>query len=289
MRGDGGYILVAVLGTMLVLASLIASGALVAQSVLRSARADEGRAGLDGLARGALEVAAFELFSLHLPFAAVNGHPFRFAGGVTTATFADEAARIDVNAADPAVLMGALRSAGLDEAAASALLGRMMMSRADSGSAGDASVAPDALPPPGAARSAKPAHGGFRSVADFIAFAGVGHETAGALQALLTASNPDGKVDALTASRPVLMALPGMSAALADTVMAERRSGPSALDRVKGALGAQAVYVKFEPGPCYGVTVLARDAVGRSATRSGIIAASRSPGVPFYTLMWEGS
>ena len=135
--------------------------------------------------------------------------------------------------------------------------------------------------------TARTAHGSFRSVADFIAFAGLDRETAGTLETLLTASNPDGKIDALTASRAVLLALPGMSDALADTVISERRAGPAALDRVKSALGAQATYVKFEPGPCYAVTLLARDAGGRSATRNGIIAASRSPGVPFYTLMWD--
>lgn len=292
MRGTDGYILVAVLGMMLVLAGLIASTSLVAQSVLRSARADQGGAGLDGLARGGLEVAAFELFSLHVPFAVVNGRPLRFAGGSTTATFTDEAARIDVNATDPAVLLGALRSAGLGDDAASATVSRVIMARQTGGAAGEAPMAPDAVAapkgtPPAAAQTIASLHGSFRSVADFVAFAGVRSEEAEALQSLLTTSNPDGKVDALTASRRVLMSLPNMSAALADSILDERRAGLAAVARLKGALGSQAAYVKFEPGPCYGVTVQARDAVGRSATRHGIISASRSPGVPFYTLLWE--
>jgi general secretion pathway protein K len=287
-----GYILVAVLGVMLVLAGLVASASLAAQSALRSARADEGAAALDGVLRGGLELAAFRIFALKQPFGAVNGERLRVPGGTAVPVFSDGADRIDINAADPAVLVGAFRAAGLDEGTAGALKDRLVAMRGVGAQANTPLAPPDAVAQGGAPVPSSPAgtqgpHTDFPSVADFVAFAGLDREVAADLAPLLTVDNPDGRVDVLTASRRVLLALPDMSEAKVETILSARETGASAAGDLRTALGDQARYVKFEAGPCFRIDIEARDALGRTARQHGVVAASRTPNEPFYVLDWE--
>ena len=291
---DDGYVLVAVLSVLLVLAGLIASSSLVAQSALRGARTDADRTSLEGLLRGGLEMTAYQLFTLKLPAALVNGRSLRFGEGSVVPRLTDEGGKIDINTSASTVLAGALREAGLDAGRATELVARASALR---GSASQDSA--DFAPPDAVAAAPAAQHGGppspstphrtgFRSVADFVAFAGVDHEEAAALNAMLTVANPDGRVDVLTASRHILMALPEMSDALADSLIADR--GESTADeagRLKGTLDRQQAFIKFEPGPCYSLKLDARTASGHMASASAVIAGSKTPDDPFYTLQWE--
>ncbi|MCW6508825.1 type II secretion system protein GspK [Lichenifustis flavocetrariae] len=289
-----GYVLVAVLSVLLVLAGLIASSSLVAQSALRSARVDADRTSLDGLLRGGLEMTAYQLFTLKLPAALVTGRPLRFGEGSVVPRLTDEGGKIDVNASASAVLAGAFREAGVEASRAAELAARITALRGSAPADNAGFAPPDAVSPAPATGSGTPPspsgprRTGFRSVADFIAFTGVDHEEAAALNGMLTVANPDGKVDVLTASRHILMALPDMSDALADSLIADR--GASTSDdagRLKGTLDRQLDFIKFEPGPCYSVKLDARSASGHMASAGAVIAAAKTPDEPFYILQWE--
>lgn len=158
------------------------------------------------------------------------------------------------------------------------------------GSDGGAPASDAPLTPPDAVASpaATPAKTGFRIVAEFIAFAGVDRDEAAILSNLLTVMNPDGKLNVMVASRRALLALPDISDAAVDTLIADRRSATGAgLTAIKASLQKQKDMVKFEGGPCYRIHLTATDRQHRPASRDAVIAAGRSATDPFVILDWE--
>lgn len=286
-RDKSGYILVAVLGVMLVVTGLIGSASIFAGTALKSARLADDEAGLAGLVHGGLEITAYQLFILKLPLEPVNGRRIRFGGGTITPAITDESSKIDINGANTAVLESALQSAGMGSARVAALMARITEWRGIPAS-GVPSPAQTALAGGVTAPPAK--HTGFRSVEDFVDFAALDSRETAALAPLLTVYNPEGKINVLTASRQVLMALPGMSGPIADDLIAQRAHADMRnvgdTDRLKSGLFAQAAFIKTGDGPIYSIRIEAVSAAGRTRSATAVVAKSQSPVDPYFVFQW---
>jgi general secretion pathway protein K len=286
-RDKSGYILVAVLGVMLVVTGLIASASIFARTALQSARLGDDEAGLAGLVQGGLEITAYQLFILKLPLEPVNGRRIRFGGGTITPAITDEASKIDINGANTAVLESTFRAAGMGSARIAELIARITEWR---GVPSNGAPSPAQTAPAGGVTAPAAKHTGFRSVEDFANFAALDSSEVAALAPLLTVYNPDGKVNILTASRRVLVALPGMSGAMADDLIARRAHADMQnvgdVDRLKSGLLEQTTFIKTGDGPAYSIRIEAVSAAGRTKSGVAVVAKSQSPADPYLVFQW---
>ncbi len=115
MRRDSGagFILVAVLGVTALIAALIGAVSLLVRSAVDGVRAGSDDLAFAGLTRAGIELAGYQLYGLKTPFETLDGQQVRLDSGVVTLFVKDESGRIDLNGADPALLTGLARAAGL--------------------------------------------------------------------------------------------------------------------------------------------------------------------------------
>lgn len=304
----GGYILVAVLGVMLLLTGFMAAGSVVVRSALHGASADDEDLSMVGLTRGGLELTAYQLFVRKIPASSVDGRRIRFAGGTIAPRILDEAAKVDLNGADPALLAALLEHAGLDKGASNAVVAWIVELRGAGRNVpggvatptpfdvSNAATAPDlaaiALSRQAGEMAAQdqpvasaPRRRGFQSVDQLRDAPGLTKAEFRLLAPRLTVYNPDGKVDIVTASRDVLAAVPGLTSAQVERILSLR--GASTREELGAMVGTAAIYTKTTPGPAYAVRV---DATARSALRGSleaVVAPSNVPGSPYLVLDWR--
>ena len=115
MRRDSGagFILVAVLGVTALVAALIGAVSLLVRAAVDGARAGGDELALAGLTRAGIELAGYQLYGLKIPFVTLDGQQIRLDSGAVTLFVTDESVKIDLNGADPALLAGLARAAGL--------------------------------------------------------------------------------------------------------------------------------------------------------------------------------
>ena len=310
--GRDGYILVAVLAVAVILTGLIAAGSLVMRSALGTARVGDADVASAGLLSSGVEIAAYQLAVLKISPDLVDGRRIRLSDGVVTPHVTDEAAKVDLNAASPKLLAGVLSGIGMDEATAATVVQRIVALRGPpngvfaDGAPGSKAPLPASSSNPGAApiTGLAPASGagsaaapngdrsppkrrGLQSVEDLRDIEGVRREDMRLLRQRLTVYNPDGRLNVMTAAPDVLMAMPGMTALKLTQLLATRDSGSQAATAAQAALGGDlASFIKALPGPAYTVRIDAVEKSGRKRSVEAVVAASKSPGQPYYILSW---
>jgi general secretion pathway protein K len=287
VRGDArsGFILVAVLGVTALIAALIGAVSLLVRSAVDGVRAGSDDLALAGLTRAGIELAGYQLYGLKTPFEALDGQQVRLDSGAVTLFVTDESGRIDLNGADPALLAGLARAAGLSALPPASFAARVADWRDgdDERSPGGAEAGDYAS----AGLDHRPQNDAFRSVADLRWLLGLSAGQAAALAKMSTIHNPEGKVNVLSAGRDVLLALPGMSPPTVDRILTMRRSPKASLARdVLSLLPDQQGSVKVEPGPSYRVRVEARLAGARARTAEVVLTASRTADSLAYVVEW---
>ena len=297
----GGYILVAVLGVMLILTGFMAAGSLVVRSALDTARVGDADVPTLGLTRAGLELTAFELFVIKASPAAVDGRRLRFAHGTIATHLVDEGGKADLNGSSTKLLTSVFRSAGLDDGAARDLMSCIVDLRGpdqDEAAPDPAAQQPNAAlptsaepqsPQPSQAPNAKPRPRGFQSVDQLRDCPNLTGEDFAAIAPLLTVYNPDGKINILSASEAMLRAMPDVSAADVEVILARRadaNADKKAADDLMGLMKEAKAFGKTKPGPAYTVRIDATSATGRKKTIHAVIAASKSQSDPYYVLDW---
>ena len=309
---DAGYILVAVLGVMLVLTGFMAAGSLLVRSALDTVRVGDAEVRDVGIARAGLELTAFELFVVKAAPEAVDGRRIRIAGGSFVAHLVDEGGKADLNGSDSKLLGSVFKDAGLDDGMARDLIGCIVALRGP-----DRTVATGASAPPGAQSGVgapdpaaaqqqvsaqqvsaqqtaapspdKPRPRGFQSVDQLRDCPGLTREDYAAIAPLLTVYNPGGKVDIMSASPALLHALPGLSAADVEVILARRGTPDKKTgDDLMALMKEAATYGRTTHGPAYTLRLDATSATGRKKTIHAVIASSKSRAEPFYVLdRWD--
>ena len=294
-----GYILVAVLGVMVLLTGFLAAGSVLVRSALQAARVGDEEAAMGGLTDGGFELTAYELFVLKLPPPLVNGRRIKFAGGTIAPTVTSESGKVDLNGSRPALLQSELEAAGLDQAVARAVVARIVALRGPDPRAAPSSdgaqpvsapgnifAAPPVTSPPAAGAAARPR--GFQSIDSLRTFREIDARAYRLLAPRFTVFNPDGRVDIASATPAVLTAIPGMDKATVDRILVRRTSATKAeLENVAASLGTAKDFTKATGGPAYMVRIDAIAADGRKKSVAAIMAAAKSPDIPYYILEWE--
>lgn len=318
-RDDEGYILITVLAVAIMLTGLLAAGSLVIRSTLGTARVEDADVAAAGLLSSGMEITAYQLGVLRIRPELVDGRRLRLTGGSVTPHVIDEAGKVDLNAAQPKLLLGVLEGVGMDEATANAVVDRLVELRGPAnGTIRDASgQVPGAPPPPqpgpptglggappngtaaaaGAApqsaapgsANAPPKRRGLQTIEAVGDIEGVTREDMRLLRRRLTIYNPDGRLDIMTADPDTLRSIPGMTKVKLAQVLAAREAGSEEAARdAQGALGGDlASFTKVLPGPAYTVRIDADEKSGRRKSAEAVIAASKSPAQPYYILDWR--
>ena len=293
---DGGYILVAVLGVMIVLTGFMAAGSMLLRSALDSVRVGDADTASIGLTRAGLELAAYQLFVVKAAPAAIDGRRLRLAGGTIATHLTDEAGKADLNESDSKLLGSVFRGAGLGDGEARALVACIVDLRGpDRNTEGADAAQPQQSqnitqqPAQPANQNDKPRPRGFQSVDQLRDCPDLTGEDFAAIAPLVTVYNLDGKINVLTASPDMLRAMPGVSAADVEVLLARRDGADAKAAQDLMALMKEAkAYGKTEPGPIFSVRIDATAATGRKKTIHAVIAASKSPSAPYYVLdFWD--
>lgn len=281
-----GFVLVAVLGVMALLASLLGGTTVLVRAAFEGVQAKSDDLALDGLVRAGLDLAAYELYALKVPPALIDGQEIRLDSGTVTLSVTDEAGRIDLNGADPALLAAAYRAVGGRSLRPEDFSARVVAWR-------DRYEPKDGQSSPGAAlrtseRNARPhRREGFRSIGELRWLAGITAAEAEALAPLVTVNNPGGKVDVTSAPLPVLLALPGMRPPLAQQILALRRR-PDGPARILPLLKAQESFVATKGGGAHRIRLEARRGAGAARRAEAVITRAPAKLAPYFVVEWSG-
>lgn len=143
-----------------------------------------------------------------------------FDGMAVTVSFVDESARIDINTANTALLLGALRRAGLDEEEASRLLDAIQDWRdADGLRRPNGAEEPDYT---AAGLPGRPANQLFQSIEELQLVLGMRAETYQRLSNMITVFSRQPGVNPHLASRETLLSIPAMTEEAVDEYLALR-------------------------------------------------------------------
>jgi general secretion pathway protein K len=288
MRGHGreGFILVAVLGVLVVLAGLVGAASYLVRTAATGAAGLRDDLVLDALTQAGLELAGYQLFMLNRPTADINAQQIRLNDGVVTLFVTSEAGKIDLNGAPPELLAGVWRASGGASMTPETFAARVADYR-DADSEKTPKGGAEAADYAAAGPAARPADAPFAQVDELQHVLGVTPQEVRAIEPLLTVHNPDGKLSALDASPQALRALPELAAAAVDRIVSLRRRGGQELERqLKTALGDQEEFVSFEPGAAFSVRVEVRRGDRVRSVRA-VLTRSRAAEALYFITDWD--
>ena len=283
-----GIALIAVLW-LTVLLTVIASGfaysmrgeALAARNTMSLAQA---RAAADG----AVERVAFELSRPRISPDAWNadGQPHTWNDGdVAIAAIAvDEAARIDLNSAPEALLKGLLQNVGgLDPDAAERLLEAIQdWQDTDDLRRPNGAEAPDYL---AAGLKYVPSNARFETTGELRRVLGMTSTLMAKLADSVTVHSRQRGINSSTASRDVLLALPGITPEEVDVFISARREALASRLPVPPLAAAQGLGAS--PSPVWRVHVEARLPDGVTFARDAVVRPLADPQRPLVVLLWQ--
>jgi general secretion pathway protein K len=213
-----------------------------------------------------------------------DGRPYRvaFAGAELAISVRDTNSYIDVNKADPRLVMGLLRRFAESEAKAGRLRDRILLARGKPPSAGENQEHQEgnADGDPAAKPSADvPA---FVDVAQLRGFDGMTPELYAALAPYLTVYSGDGRINARAAPAQVLASIPGLSQGDVENLRASA-SAPKDKDRELSEAERRAgAYLSDKAGPAYLVTVeVLRKDGGPGVSAVYVVAVGLDPRAPY--------
>jgi len=209
-----------------------------------------------------------------------------FEGMTVSLQASPENARVDLNAAPPPLLEGLVRQAAVTsgEAVPAAAVSAAIMDWRDPD---------DEALPEGAerreyeasGRTAFPRNGAFLSVSELSRVLGVTPALYAALAPLVTVYAWSPQVDPMSASREVLLAVPGLDASQVDAFLAQREDGAPARTAVAGLAGAER-YLSRTGSLVYRLSARAEGYGGVVAARQVVVKFNANRERPVSVLAW---
>ena len=292
-NGRRGVVLLAVLWTVALLATLAMAAATTFRGFSSIMAIDRDRLQAEGLLTAGLEVAAGLASSAgDVPLRDVRS-TVTLSTGVVRLRLEDEGGRIDIGKAPVALLAGLLRSVGAGDA--DAVAGAIVAWRKSDGQAGLA-PAPAAKPtanvsPAGVTTSAaNPAQAEvadslFTDAAQLGAVPGMHPQWVAAVAPLITVfGNPT--VNPLTASAAVLATLPGIDPARLAAFL-DARSVAADPKQVVASLGAAPTFLEVKPPQAVRVHLLAALSGGYAAAAEAVFVCLPKDRQPYRVLAWN--
>ncbi len=211
---------------------------------------------------------------------------FAFGEGEAWVSVHDEGGKIDINRAPDALLGSLLRSAGLDDDTATALVDAIADFRDPDDLVRLNGAEDDEYRAAGLPHEAKDKP--FEAVEELRQVIGMTPELYRAVAPFLTTHSRRGKIDLMTAPREVLLAVPGVDPNEVEALLADRAAidgpiGRSALTPLTGARG----YFSLSSRRVFTVRAQAHTDNGAVFVREAVVRLTRNPEAPFRFLAWK--
>ncbi len=295
-----GVILVTVLWTIALISALAMAASTTFRGFAGIVVLDRDRARADALLNAGLEVSGGIIAKLDEKTPLTERETsVSLSTGLVRMRLSDEGGKINVNKAPVPVLAALMKSAGAGkdaDAIAKSIDAWRAKDTADQ-SAGAPKLANAPPPPPSPpanataplANAPPPTDDSVRSFSDLRQLAqipGMDSDLLAAIVPMATVFGSD-KVNALTASEDVLVALPGMNPAQLSNFLAARNQSPSTDDRLQQMLGAAKDSVTFQERPIASVILIARLLDGYTAAAKAVIVAVPGDKQAYRVLSWS--
>jgi len=278
-----GSILLSVLLLTGLLAALAAVGVSVQKAAYASSRnfADDIRAEL--AARAAIESVVARLGSrLHLY---IDAGWIRFRDTVVHVTIRDEAARIDLNNAEPELIEGILRVVGVDAEQAKIYAARVVDWRDDDDDPEEGGAERDDYRAAG--RVDGPRNGPFLHVAEFALVLGIPPAVAEAVSPYVTVTSGVAEINPLLADRAVLAAVPEIDQAQLRDFLHDRAAFSNEAERLVDRLDSGSGYFTEDNGAAVRVEARVRFGERNERRFEAIITVLEGDNEPYRILFWD--
>jgi general secretion pathway protein K len=291
-RRERGFALFIVVAVLALMAALVADFVTLAQTDIRATRNEVELARARNLAEAGYAMALNDLLNPELGRAALadgRSREVEFDGGRISIAIQDEAGKIDLNWAPMELLSGLLDGLEIPGDVAARIIDAVADRRAGIAlpqyAPGD--IAASGLL--GGPTLARLAHMPFASVDELQALARVDQASFDRMLPALTVYSESRRVNLSVAPRAVLMAIPGVSAEMADAIIASRKGGAG------GALPVAAAQRLDNGGGYTGVgglraATITADAVtagGVRFERRAVVSFTGIPLMPVRVLEWR--
>ena len=207
---SNGYVTLAVLLVLGLLAAIVSSLLAVSRPALGLARIGGDEASADALLQGGVTTAGFLLFGAKEEPENVDKLQVRLDTGSIILKVSDEGARVDLNTADPQLLAGLFQAIGSNSLSPEVFSGRVLDWRDEDEDMNEGGAETSAYADAGFDYG--PANRPFHSVDEARFILGLSPRDFERLKPYLTVFTGVAKVDPLSASETVLRAIPGASA-----------------------------------------------------------------------------
>jgi general secretion pathway protein K len=268
MRNDG-YVTLAVLLMVGMLAALVSSLLALARPAVDLARIGADDLRLDGLLQGGVTAAGYLLYAAAHNAEAVDGMTLRFDEGTARLAVIDESGRIDLNRADPELLSGlfsAVRGTSLSPTSFAARIADWRDT--DEETAEQGAEAEDYT---SAGLNYGPSNGSFRSVEEMRLILGLSAQDFDRLKPFVTVFNLSGMVDPFSAAPTVLSAIPDIGKNDIKKLVGAHGAPPEVREQVLEQLENYSDYFLFEPSGIYRVRIEAELPGGRTDTAEAVL------------------
>jgi general secretion pathway protein K len=221
---SGGFILVAVLAVMALLAGLLVAVSMVVRSGLSTVGVEVDDLVGESLVRAGVDIAAYVALVNGEPPDAIDGLLVRLDDGTVTLFAAPTGGRIDLNTSAPELLEAAWRASGTKRLRPQEFADRVQDWRDDDQEARERGAEAEAYANAGV--PFRPADTGFRTVDELRWVLGVTPADVESLRPYVGVLNAKGSINLFDAPREVLAALPGFRPAVIDRILRlrERRT-----------------------------------------------------------------
>jgi general secretion pathway protein K len=285
IRGNDGYVTLAVLVIAGLLAGLVSSLLTVSRPALDLARIGADETAVDAMLDGALTAAGYLLYAAKRDLPQVDGMALQFGTGMVALAVTDESGHVDLNGSTPELLAGLFRSAGGRSLQPDAFAARVVDWRDadDDVTLGGAETGDYS----GAGASYSPRNAPFRSVDELRYLLGLSREDVERLRAYLTVYNVAGTIDPFSAERIVLEGVPGVNRADVTKFLKARAEEPKSRDtELMALLGSGSEVFREDPSGVYRVRLKAQLVTGARGAAQAVISAPASETADFGVVSW---
>ena len=281
-KHSDGFIIVAVLWLVGALATLAVIYSLyVHQTVVAFVDHDE-RLQAQALATAGVELAVYRLTSIPDRRPLKGKFSFRQGSAVVGVEFGSENGHIDLNFAPRDVLAGLFIGLGASPDAAVGFADRILAWRTPvtAGTTDNETAIYQA-----AGKTYGPRHGPFQHVNELGLLVGLPPWLIERALPYLTVYSGRSEVNVLSAAPEVLAALPGVSPALLQQLLAQRGAAPQ--DVLRAQVGMAANYISLQPSAANRIDVDVRFASGRRIHSQAVVLVLDKDAEPYRVLSWR--
>ncbi|HLK83423.1 MAG TPA: type II secretion system protein GspK [Xanthobacteraceae bacterium] len=280
-RSSGGFIVVAVLWILAALATLAMSYGVYVNATAFAFADYDVRLKAQELAMAGVELAVYKLTEDPQARPAQGRFAFRLGNAAVAVHFRSESGRIDLNFAPKQLLVGLFTVLGYDQEAAEDFADRIIAWRTPASGVADS----EAFLYRTAGKSYGPRRGPFQHVNELGLVLGMTPDLVERALPYLTVYSGQAEVNVFEAAPEVLAALPGLTPARIQLLLAQREGAPQ--DIVNAHLGMAAQYVTVQSSKANRITVDVRFDGSRRTRSEAVILLLDDDVEPYRVLSWR--